>query len=108
MSEPKPEALFRRWRHSFEEDRESLVVYRPEDFPLPRARGRAGLELRADGTAVDWQIGPGDAGQPVEGRWVLERPGRLHLMFPSGVRDRTVELVEVEGEVLRVREVDEA
>jgi hypothetical protein len=100
------EALIRRWRHSFEEDAESLVVYRPEDFPLPRARGRAGLEFRADGTAIDWRIGRGDAGEPVEGRWVLEGPDRLHLAFP-GHGDRTVQVVDVEGEVLRLRKVDE-
>jgi hypothetical protein len=108
MTEPVPRALFRRWRHSFEEDSGSLVVYRPEDFPFPRARGRGGLEFRPDGTAVEWQIGPGDAGLPVAGQWIVERPGRLRLMFPSAGRDRTVELVAVDVDVLRLREFDGA
>jgi hypothetical protein len=108
MIEPPPAALFRRWFHSFEEDDGSSTVYRPEDFPFPRARGRAGLEFRPDGTLVDWQIGPGDAGRPVEGRWLLEGPGRLRLVFPSGGPDRMVELIAVEDDVLRLREVGPA
>jgi hypothetical protein len=83
----------------------SSVVYRPEDYPFPRARGRNGLDFRSDGTVIEWQIGPGDAGQPVEGRWVFERPGRLRLLFPSEGRERTIELVTVEPGVLRLREV---
>ncbi len=103
MTELPPEALFRHWGHSFEEDNESSTAYRPQDFPFPRARGRQGLEFRPDGTVVDWQIGPGDKTRPVEGRWILERPGQLRLLFPN--RDRTVELVTVEGDRLRLREL---
>lgn len=44
-----PESIFRKWGHSFEEDSDGVTVYRPSDFSFPRARGRAGIEFKADG-----------------------------------------------------------
>ncbi len=61
--------LFQRWIHSYEEDHDDVLVFRPADFAFPPARGRDGLEFRADGTYVDWAIGAGDAADPREGSW---------------------------------------
>jgi hypothetical protein len=108
MPPSRPEALFRRWQHSFEEDDDMAAVYRPADFPFPRARGREGIEFRPDGTVVDWQIGPGDRSQPVEGRWILEQSGRIRLTFGAGISDRTIELLAVDDDVLRLRKADGA
>jgi hypothetical protein len=50
-----------------------LTVYRRDDFAFPPARGRRGVEFRADGAFTDWLIGRGDAaqagGQGSAGRW---------------------------------------
>ncbi|TWD82791.1 hypothetical protein FB561_3934 [Kribbella amoyensis] len=46
-----------------------MTVYRRDDFPFPPARGRRGVEFRADGTFVEWLIGRGDAPEPHTGEW---------------------------------------
>jgi hypothetical protein len=58
-----------RWTHSFEEDHDGVTVYRRDDFAFPPARGRRGVEFRADGSFTDWLIGRGDAPEGKAGRW---------------------------------------
>jgi hypothetical protein len=75
------------WVHSFEEDDENGIVYRPQGHKLPRARGRAALELKQDGTSRYIGIGRGDRPDVAEGTWTLEqekgRP-RIRICFTSG------------------------
>ena len=98
-------ALFRRWWHSFEEDAGDVRVYRPADYAFPRARGRAGIEFRPDGTFVDWSIGPGDAGQGVQGQWHVETPGRLRVTYDDNIRAaQTLEIVHCDSDVLKVQQ----
>jgi hypothetical protein len=65
------------WTHSAEEDHDGISVYRRDDYAFPPARGRRGVEFRADGTFVPLMIGRGDAPQawPIAGRWTPD--GRL-------------------------------
>ena len=81
-----PEAMFKRWGHSFEEDYDDVMVYRTATYDFPRARGRAGLEIRADGTFIDWAIGPTDAPQGISGHWQLDDSKRLCLTYENARR----------------------
>lgn len=104
MAEPLPPALFRRWvRAREEEEAGGPRVYRPSGYPLPPARGRDGIELRADGTLLEWTAGPVDA--PVRsapGRWTGAGPARLRL-FPVGGEATVVELVAATDDLLQLR-----
>ena len=112
MTEPAPE-LFQYWGHSFEEYEAGMAVYRPATHPFPPARGRDGLELRADGSAVRWRIGRGDAPEPAEGQWRMDSAGGVVLSFPlgdqtsadaaAGLGGESIEVVEVTPDSLRVR-----
>lgn len=96
--------IYGRWVHSFEEDEMDLAVYRPPDYPFPRARGRAAIEFRPDGTFVDWQIGRGDANEAVTGTWHEEGPTRVGVSFEgTGRPSRTLEIVQCDAAVLKVR-----
>lgn len=80
------------------------MVYRPREHELPRARGRAGLELNADGTFVEWAIGRGDANQAVPGTWTTEVDGSVRLTYASGARpSRRLEVLEQGPDILEVR-----
>jgi hypothetical protein len=96
------ERLFQRWGHSFEEDHEGVAVYRPAGYGFPRARGRDAIEFRADGSYVDWAIGPGDARQPRAGTWELGDDGRLLITTAAGER-RAVEVVQLAPDRLELR-----
>jgi hypothetical protein len=99
-----PDAIYRRWGHSFEEDRDGVTVYRPAGYAFPRARGRAGIEFRPDGEFIDWRIGRGDARQAVLGRWSDAGGGRVRISFEGGDRaPQELEIVECGEDILRIR-----
>lgn len=59
--------MTRRYRHSFEEDHDDVMVYRPESFEFPPARGRREIEVESDGSIREFRIGRGDAPEAVVG-----------------------------------------
>ena len=104
MSDP-PSTMFRAWVHSFEEDGGGVTVYRPPEHEFPRARGRAAIEIRPDGTFIDRPVGPADARQEVRGRWQLESPGRLRVSFEGGTRpSRVLQILQSDEGVLKLRQ----
>ena len=99
-----PGTLFQKWMHSFEEDSGDVHVYRPEGYSFPRARGRAGIEVHADGTLTEWRIGRGDAPVAVQGRWQLARPNEIRVTSdPASAPPFTLVIVECTDQILKVR-----
>jgi hypothetical protein len=96
------EQLCQRWGHSFEEDRDGALVYRPEEFDFPRARGRDGIEFRSDGTFIDWGIGRGDASEARPGSWRLTDDNRVEVTTAAGEK-RVMEVVELSADRLVLR-----
>jgi hypothetical protein len=80
-----PPALFQRWFHSFEEDHDTLQVYRPESFDFPLARGRTGFGFSPDGKFEQYDIAPADGLEKTQGTWQLE-PGNVVLVQLSNAR----------------------
>jgi hypothetical protein len=65
------------WLHSHEEDSGSTRVYRPASYDFPVSRGRTAVELRPDGTYIEYDSGPDDRGRAVVGRWQDVGDGRV-------------------------------
>jgi hypothetical protein len=70
----QPSQLLGRWAHSYEEDRDGRMVFRPFSFAFPPSRrGRTALNFGSDG---DLQVGlgpgPDDRTTTGSGSWVLE------------------------------------
>jgi hypothetical protein len=83
MSEQDLKNFQRKWTHSFEEDTENEMVYRPNDFPFARSRGRMQLDLKENGEVVDIHPGKADIPDPVTGLWKLEGEN-LVINFSDG------------------------
>jgi hypothetical protein len=101
-----PSEIFQKWYHSFEEDRDDIIVYRPPHFPFPIARGRDGIEFRRDGEFIDWRIPPAD-GPPlaVKGRWQMVGPRRVRISFEEvDQRQRILEIIRCDEEKLEVQQ----
>jgi hypothetical protein len=64
--------MLKRWLHSHEEDSNTEMVFRPATFAFPASRGRAGFELKPDGSYIDLGIGPADGRTETEGEWSME------------------------------------
>ncbi len=100
--------LVRRWMSSFEENRPGVEVYRPAEFAFPPARGRAGIEFRADGSVVELAIGRGDALEARPGgTWQMDIDGSLVITSAAG-EPRVMEIEELTRERLQLRARDAA
>ena len=99
-----PSTLFGHWRHSFEEDTPGVRVYRPASVELPRARGRAALEINPDGSFVEHGIGRGDASTDVAGAWSAEGEHTLRISYGAAQRSpQQLEIIEHDAGILKVR-----
>jgi hypothetical protein len=96
--------LHGRWLHAYEEDTEDEMVYRPADSGLPPARGRAGLELRPDGTFSELGPGPDDRPTETPGRWELQDDDTLVVETGAeGGGRRDLRITAADGGAIVVR-----
>lgn len=96
-----PNEIFKKWRHSFEEDRDDIIVFRPEEFNFPSARGRSGVEFKPDGTFIQTNIGPTDVNQFLKGQWKMENSDNLRTVVDGN--KQKLEIIERREDILRVR-----
>jgi hypothetical protein len=101
-----PRVLHGRWLRAPEEDTASESIYRPAGHPLPRARGRAGMELFPDGKVLEVRAGSNDLAAHREGRWHLVGDV-VHLEFGDG-QTRTMQIAQASPDVLRVKKDSDA
>ncbi|MCL4641280.1 MULTISPECIES: lipocalin-like domain-containing protein [Olivibacter] len=98
------EYLKGKWVHSFEEDSGDEMVYRPEGFSLPLARGRDKINLEEDGKLVNSHPGRDDVPRSNTGSWQLEQD-KLILRFDTDNKEQyTICEISTEKLVLK-REV---
>jgi len=97
-----PNEIFKKWHHSFEEDKDDIIVYRPEKFNFPPARGRSGIEFKPNGTFIQTSIGSTDANQSLKGQWKMKNSHNLHVAVDGNKQN--LEIIEYKDDILRVRE----
>jgi hypothetical protein len=91
------------WLASHEETSGDTLVYRPNTYNFPPARGRKGFAIKPYGRFVQYDIAPTDglAGRP--GTWTADGATRLKIhLDDSSEPDYTLEVVALEHQVLRV------
>ncbi|HEX8609627.1 MAG TPA: hypothetical protein VF679_13375 [Pedobacter sp.] len=107
MSDINIQDLRRRWVHSFEEDTDDAIVYRPENFDFPMARGRVSMELKDNGALKGFQIGRNDIPAPDTGSWELEGE-RLLIKYPNQEDGQTFLIKEASDEKLVLKTYQES
>ena len=95
-------ALAQRWVHSFEEDTDQEMVFRPGSFAFPPARGRRSFELAPDGKASMAGIGPDDRSVRAAGEWKLDDANRL-MLKSSGETTSMLQVLRAEPDKLVVK-----
>jgi hypothetical protein len=97
-----PDALWRRWVHSFEDDGPGFRAYRPQGYAFPPARGREGFLLERGGRYVLYAIARGDGNAAAAGTWKRVGPDTLEVRAASGDAER-LHILSVTDELLKVR-----
>lgn len=99
-----PQAIFRHWIHSREEDTGGNEVFRPEGFAFPPSFGRDGFEMLLNGQFIQEDVGPADGIVRTIGWWMALDSRRVRVWFDPGVREGyTFEIVNVDNAVLQIR-----
>ena len=101
LAGPRSSLVHDRWLHAREEDSPDELVFRPEGYPLPLARGREEIELGEDGELR--------RARPRPGRPARRRPRELDEWYVAELREDRLTLREVcafaEGAELRPHDV---
>jgi hypothetical protein len=93
--------LQKHWRHAHEEDSDAEMIFRPASYAFGPSRGRAGFDLRPDGSYAESAPGPADAPNETEGTWEL-RGDELKLRAGDG-STRVLQIASAEPDRLVIK-----
>ena len=94
------------WLLSQEENIGDTLVYRPNTYNFPPARGRTGFAIKPYGRFEQFDIAPTDglAGHP--GTWVVDNGPYLRIHLNENPEpDYLLELISLRSNVLKVRKL---
>ncbi len=98
-----PDAIFRHWIHSYEEDKGSTKVYRPLGYKFPPSRGRRGFEIEKNGSFILYDIGPTDQSSKTIGNWHLSGPNKIKIDFEDPRHESwTLNILSLEENLLSI------
>ena len=92
------------WLDSHEENSADTLVYRPNTYAFPPARGRTGFTLKPYGRYEQFDIAPTDGLKGREGSWTAAGNTRFRIHLNDGqTPDYTLEILTFEKQVLKLR-----
>ena len=92
------------WLHSREEDQGDTLVYRPNTYNFPPARGRTGFAIGPNGRFTQYDIAPTDGLEGQAGTWTLLAGNRLLIQLSQAkTAAYELEVLNLEGQRLSVR-----
>ena len=103
-------SLTQSWTHSFEEESDSIALYRPSDYKnYPGARYRDNFDLQNDGSCNYMVLSPDDAHYSVRGTWSVRiSDGTIvELRDTLGNIHYVLKVVELRSDLLRILKLQE-
>lgn len=100
------QALEGTWLNAHEETRGDTLVYRPNTYKFPPARGRTGFAIEPYGRFTQYDIAPTDGIEGRDGTWTATGPHSLRIHLEDGATpDYTLEVISLKGKVLMLRQL---
>ncbi|GAB3851149.1 hypothetical protein GCM10028822_17500 [Hymenobacter terrigena] len=94
------------WLASHEENRGDTLVYRPNTYKFPPARGRTGFAIRSFGRFEQFDIAPADGLVGHPGTWTADGTTHLIIHLTDGHEPNyTLEILSLNNNVLKLRRV---
>ena len=94
------------WLLSQEENTGDTLVYRPNTYAFPPARGRTGFAIKPYGRFEQFDIAPTDGLDGRPGTWTIDRKTKLRIHLTDELDPNyTLEILEIDSinKVLKVR-----
>ena len=98
--------LYGTWHHSVEEQTDEVLVFRPEGYELPRARGRESMTFKENGDYIYRQIAPEDGYVELKGTFTLhDKENELFVTYTKDNEKYTTyyKIVELTRNFLRIK-----
>jgi len=93
------------WLNAHEENRGDTLVYRPNTYKFPPARGRTGFAIEPFGRFTQYDIAPTDGIEGRDGTWTATGPHRLRIhLEDGGTPDYTLEVISLKDKKLLLRQ----
>lgn len=94
------------WLASHEENRGDTLVYRPNTYKFPPARGRTGFAVKSYGRFEQFDIAPTDGLTGRPGTWTPSGNTRLRIHLTDGqTPNYTLEIISLDQQVLKLRQL---
>jgi hypothetical protein len=98
-------ALEGTWLNAYEENRGDTLVYRPNTYQFPPARGRTGFAIEPYGRFTQFDIAPADGLAGRDGTWTATGPHSLRIHLDDGqTPDYMLEVISLKNKVLTLRQ----
>jgi hypothetical protein len=92
------------WLASHEENHGDTLVYRPNTYKFPPARGRTGFAIKEFGRFEQFDIAPTDGLAGRNGTWTADGDSRMRIHLNDGQQpDYTLEIVSLDKKVLMLK-----
>jgi hypothetical protein len=96
------------WLSSHEENVGDTLVYRPNTYRFPPARGRTGFSFEEFGRFEQFDIAPTDGLTGHPGTWVIDgkNTGKVRIHLTEGQEpDYDLEVISLKNKVLKLRKL---
>lgn len=96
------------WLHAFEEDKEDVMVYRPNTYDFAPSRGRTGFTLEKNGVLKQYDIAPTDGLEEHTGEWTKIDNDKLLIEIKENSQSAQkyiIEVVSVNNDVLKLKKI---
>ncbi|UGU15414.1 hypothetical protein LS482_17240 [Sinomicrobium kalidii] len=98
------------WYHAVEEQTDdSISIFRPEGYELPRARGREKMMFNPDNSYIYYQIAPADGYLELKGDFKLDKENNeldISYIKDQKKHKKKYKIVQLNTDILRLKLID--
>ena len=99
-----PNCVYKYWIHSYQEDTEDKIVYRPSTFEFPQSRGRDGFETRENGEFILYIMGPTDRPEKIFGNFMIAS-NNLNIKLISIQKSYSITILSCDENLLVIQKI---
>lgn len=93
------------WNRSREEEEDSVLIFRPEEYELPRVRGREKIEFLEGGRMIFYSIAPADGFIRNNGEFTIDAAKNILTIIYDSDRDNpvTFKILKLSDSILKLK-----
>ncbi len=95
---------YQKWLHSYEEDTDNHMIYRPSSYDFPLGWTRVGMTFKDKGGFILHDITPDESLVKKLGRWKLIDNTKLEVSLSAGNKETLmIEIEKINCKILKIK-----